>query len=168
MGTGKTTLGAEIARISQLPFFDLDVEIENSVGMTIPEIFARNGERHFRDLESVLLKKLLAEWQEPIVLATGGGAVLREENRKCMLEYGLVVNTVANRDVILQRLSDSQYKRPLLKGDLAERIELLLHERVQAYDFAHMSIQTDQFDISTTANNILSAWHGDCPISAKA
>ncbi len=77
--SGKSTVGRELARLLDRPFFDLDSEIESAAGISIPEIFARDGESGFRDLEARVLRERLAS-HSGIVIATGGGAILRDEN----------------------------------------------------------------------------------------
>ena len=79
MGVGKSTIGRRMAARLKLPFVDADTEIEAAAGMTIPEIFERHGEPHFRDGEARVIARLLEGG--PVVLATGGGAFLREETR---------------------------------------------------------------------------------------
>lgn len=158
MGTGKSTLGAEIARLSQLSFIDLDEEIERKEGVRIAEIFTAFGESYFRRVESELLRNLLTNHRKPIVLATGGGAVLREENRQLMRDHGFIVRTEAARDEIIRRLQHEQERRPLLMGDLEERIDQLLRERLHAYNFVDLTIHTDQMGIRDAAEKVLSAW----------
>src|SRR6516165_7027931 len=79
MGVGKSTIGRRLAARLRLPFVDADTEIEAAAGMTIPEIFERHGEPHFRDGEARVISRLLDGG--PLVLATGGGAFMREETR---------------------------------------------------------------------------------------
>ncbi|MEG6588982.1 shikimate kinase, partial [Paenibacillus barengoltzii] len=89
MGTGKSTVGSLLAAATGKTFVDLDQRIVREAGRSIPDIFAAEGEAYFRDLESAALRNTLQE--QGIVLATGGGAVLREANRLAMRGGGLVV-----------------------------------------------------------------------------
>src|SRR6187399_3451595 len=84
MGAGKSTIGRRLAARLRLPFLDADIEIEAAAGMSIPDIFEIHGEPHFRDGEARVIARLLNGG--PIVLATGGGAVLREETRARLCE----------------------------------------------------------------------------------
>src|SRR3712207_8815686 len=81
MGSGKTTLGQHLARALRLEFVDLDQAIVKSAGKGIPQIFAQHGEKHFRDLEHEALHHAL-DGAKPSVVACGGGAVVRPDNRK--------------------------------------------------------------------------------------
>lgn len=158
MGTGKTTLGKELGRLSKYTFIDLDQEIERLEGKSIAEIFASNGESYFRNRESDLLSTLLMDNREPMILATGGGAILKEENLQVMKENGFIVKTEATRDEIIRRLKFKSSSRPLLAGNLEERVDQLLTERKDAYDFADYTIHTDQMKIGEIARSVLSIW----------
>src|SRR4051812_42766797 len=89
MGSGKTAVGKYLARLLDAPFLDSDAEIERRTGVDIPYIFEKEGEAGFRERERETLEVLTAS--EPMVLATGGGAVLRAENRAYLSERGFVV-----------------------------------------------------------------------------
>ena len=78
MGTGKTTIGKALAQMLQMKLVDVDEEIESAEGMTINDIFKTCGEQHFRDIETAMIKKLSQEGN--LIISTGGGAVLRDEN----------------------------------------------------------------------------------------
>lgn len=88
-GSGKSTVGKLVARQLNLPFVDADRFLEQQIGRRIPEIFASDGEEAFRALESRILRQLCAG--EDMVLSTGGGAVLRQENRELLRRSGLVI-----------------------------------------------------------------------------
>ncbi|WP_055107536.1 shikimate kinase [Paenibacillus ihumii] len=157
MGTGKSTVGAVVAERSGYRLIDLDQRIEEEAGCTIPELFANQGESYFRDLESALLRKVLQEGE--VVLATGGGAVLREENRSVMLENGWVAALTADLESILKRVGEDP-NRPLLAGGARERLTVLLKERKHAYDFAHIKIDTSGKSPDTLASEILMHYRG--------
>ena len=94
MGCGKTTVGRELSKVSGRSFLDMDAIIEEQIGKPISEIFAEEGEAHFRSLETALLRYLLEECPtsaESCVISTGGGVVMREENRKLLRTLGMVV-----------------------------------------------------------------------------
>lgn len=112
MGAGKTTVGRQLAKRLQRRFLDSDLEIEARTGVRIPVIFEIEGESGFRKRESQVLAELAAESE--LVLATGGGAVLAEENRKCLRDTGIVVYLHAPPEVLYERTRHDR-NRPLLQ-----------------------------------------------------
>jgi shikimate kinase len=131
MGAGKSTIGRRTAELLDLPFFDLDQEVEEHCGAGIPLIFDVEGEAGFRRRESAALADLAA--REGIALATGGGAVLAEENRRCLRTRGFVVFLETTIDEQLARLARDR-KRPLLAApDRRERLEQLAAIRNPLY-----------------------------------
>lgn len=157
MGTGKSTIGAVLAEMTGYRLIDLDKRIEEETNCTIPELFANQGEQYFRDIESALLRSTVQEGE--IVLATGGGAVLREENRSVMLENGWVVALTADLESILTRVGEDP-GRPLLAGGARERVTALLEERKYAYDFAHIKIDTSGKNPDILVSEILMHYRG--------
>jgi shikimate kinase len=139
MGTGKSTVGRLLAEALGWAYLDSDSCIVEEQGLTIPEIFERDGEERFRAMESDVLRRVMNKPQQ--VIATGGGAVLAEVNRIAMLESGYVVALKADKGEIIARVS-KETGRPLLKGDLEKRVELLLESRETAYDFADLIVDT--------------------------
>ncbi|MBQ2985313.1 MAG: shikimate kinase [Clostridia bacterium] len=112
MGSGKSELGAAAARILALPFYSTDDMVEQEAGMTITEIFERHGEEYFRDMESEILRKVS---RLPFgVVATGGGIVLRQQNRELMRSTGKVL--WLHRDIAETAATLDPSGRPLLKG----------------------------------------------------
>ena len=155
MGTGKSTVAKRLAERLGIERVDLDEEIEREAGCTIAELFDAKGEAHFRDLESAVLARLMAS-DRPFVLATGGGAVLREANREAMLASGFVAALTASPERIIERVSGDD-SRPLLRGDAAGRVRRLMEERKHAYDFAHIKIDTTDLTPDEIAGHILAA-----------
>ncbi|MBB6730262.1 shikimate kinase [Cohnella sp. CBP 2801] len=156
MGTGKTTVSRLVADRLGWVRVDTDDEIVRRAGKPIPAIFANEGEAAFRDLESRVLARVLARSGQ--VVATGGGAVLREKNRRLMLDGGLVVALTADRESLIARVAGGgdAASRPLLAGDAAERIDTLLRTRRNAYDFAHVAIDTTRLSPEEVAEELLS------------
>ena len=114
-GSGKSTIGRYLAKRWSLPFVDVDMAIEERIGCTIREFFAKEGESKFRDTEQEVLAHLLSNAQK-MVVATGGGAVLRTENRQQLAAHAQVVYLSAAPHEIARRLQkDTQ--RPLLQVD---------------------------------------------------
>jgi len=131
MGTGKSVVGRRVAALLNRPFVDMDLEIERRAGRSIREIFAQDGEAAFRRMEAALCRELAR--QRGLVIATGGGALTFDGNRRALGETGLLICLTATVDEILRRL-DSAHDRPLLAApDRRSRIEALLERRAAAY-----------------------------------
>jgi len=114
MGAGKTAIGTALARHLGVPFLDSDAEISKAANRTIAEIFERDGEAFFRDRESEVISRLLGG--EPCILSTGGGAYLREENRRMISERGAALWLRAELELLWQRVKHKT-TRPLLRTD---------------------------------------------------
>ena len=131
MGAGKTTIGRQLAALLHKRFVDADYEIERRMGVAIPVIFEIEGEAGFRRRESAVIGALTQE--QDIVLATGGGVVLLEENRQALKKNGTVVYLRADIETLVERTRRDR-NRPLLQtGDPRGKIEQLLHEREPIY-----------------------------------
>lgn len=131
MGCGKTTIGRKLARVTGLTFIDADQYLEMREGMSIPDIFAKHGEAYFRDLETKCIRELAAK--EGIVLALGGGAVLREENVQAVKSTGFLINLDTPYFRIVKNLSYSA-NRPLLdKPDKQTETRRLYNARKGIY-----------------------------------
>jgi len=152
MGTGKSTVGAALADRLGWRFVDTDELLVAREGKSIPELFEERGERYFRDAETAVLADVLKGTKQ--VVSTGGGAVLRPENREAMLSGGLVVALTAPAETLLVRLR-GDVNRPLLSGDKEERVHRLLAERKNAYDFAPLVIDTSRSNVRETVDTIL-------------
>jgi shikimate kinase len=141
MGTGKTEVGRELARILDLKLIDIDTEIEKAERMSINEIFKRFGEPGFREIEMEMIKKISEK--KNIVISTGGGAVLRDENVILLKENGVIICLTASPETIFKRV---QYNsdRPLLQAENPfQRIRDLLNFRKPFYDKADIIIDTE-------------------------
>ena len=131
-GSGKSTVGKLLAANLNIPFFDLDKEIEKTAGKTIAQIMAEQGEWAFRELESTALRKV--SLGHVSVTALGGGALIRDANRDCAEATGEVVFLEANPPVLLGRLKTEPGKRPLLEGAMEEKLIALLERRKEHYE----------------------------------
>jgi len=141
MGTGKTAVGKELARSLDVPLIDIDSEIENSERMTIQDIFKQHGEAVFREIETRKIKETAQ--RKNIIISTGGGAVLKDENMHALRRSGIIICLTASPETILQRVSNNN-ERPLLQGENPLRkIEELLHVRQPFYDKADIIIDTE-------------------------
>ena len=154
MGAGKTTVGRALARRLNKRFIDSDHEIEARTGASIPLIFEIEGEASFRDRESDVIRDLTA--LEDIVLATGGGAVLRPENREYLKSRGTVIYLRASVNSILQRTSHDK-NRPLLRtADPRAKIEQLAREREPLYlELADFVVETGRPNVQSLVQTII-------------
>jgi shikimate kinase len=157
-GTGKTTVGRLLAERLGRPFVDADRELEARAGRPIRAIFAEEGEPAFRDLEEATLRDLAA--RPGVVLATGGGVVLRGPNRRALRRFGFVVWLTASPDVLAGRLRDDGGGRPALTaaGPLAE-IAAVLEARTPLYrEVADAVVETEGRTPAQVADAVLAAW----------
>lgn len=153
MGAGKSTIGRLLALELRLAFNDTDKVIEDKSGADIPWIFDVEGEAGFRKREAAALAEL-AESQN-LVVATGGGIVLREDNRRCLINSGIVVYLMATVEQLLHRTAKDK-NRPLLQVDDPEaRIKELLQERDELYrDVADHIVETGLMSPKSVAEKI--------------
>jgi shikimate kinase len=154
MGAGKSTIGRHLAELSGKKFRDADQEIENRTGASIPLIFEIEGEAGFRTREAAMLEELTST--RDTVLATGGGAVLSEDNRRILSENGFVVYLHANIDILHERTRRDR-NRPLLNdGDRRQKLEEIMTVRDPLYrEVADLVIETDKRPAKTVAKNII-------------
>lgn len=159
MGAGKTTVGRRLAAVTGLPFVDADHEIEQRTGVDIPYIFEREGEAGFRDRESMVIDEL-TQWPR-VVLATGGGAVLRADNRDHLRSRGTVIYLHASVQQQLYRTGRSTH-RPLLQTGEPRREVLtrLFSQRDPLYrDIAHLIVDTQGRNARLIVRDILAQVH---------
>ena len=141
MGTGKSRIGWELSRRLGLNFIDTDRVIERVSCLRIPDLFELYGEAVFREYESEVVRRSLR--LEDVVISTGGGTVMRSENREMLLSRGPVIVLSASPETIYKRTR--RHKRPLLEiGNPVERIRELTDARAAAYDAAaSLKVSTD-------------------------
>lgn len=153
MGTGKSSVGAELAKKLGYRYCDLDSLITDEAGMTINQIFEQYGELHFRDIESSVIERISS--MENLVISSGGGAVIRGKNRELLRSCGVIVNLIASTEEIFSRLC-SDTSRPLLKDDVSlERIGMMLEEREPFYAEADIRIDTTGKKVEDVVREIL-------------
>lgn len=153
MGAGKTTIGRQIARLFDYDFFDSDREIEERTGASIPLIFELEGESGFRKREQDVIAELCKK--SHIVLATGGGAVLREENRQHLRASGMIVYLCAGIEDLLERTSRDK-NRPLLQTDNPrEKLQAILTEREPIYrELADIILETNKMTVHAAVKKL--------------
>src|SRR5262245_20561969 len=153
MAVGKSAVGRSLAKRLRFRFVDLDRLIEKEAGQKVREIFAQKGEAYFRQLEKQTLAKVLR--QDGQVIATGGGAILDEDNLILLRERAVTIGLTASVDVLLARAGGGS-KRPLLSGaHRKERIEELLKQRQESYAKAAITIDTSDLNIHQVVDKIL-------------
>lgn len=154
MGSGKTAVGRQLARMLDLEFIDSDVEIEARTGVDIPLIFEKEGESGFREREQEAIQALTA--RDGIVLATGGGAVLREANRENLSQRGCVVYLQTSVDQQLERTRHGRQRPLLYTSDPKSKLRELLAERLPLYEgTADLIVSTDGRRVQAVAEEIL-------------
>ena len=156
MGSGKTTIGKHLAKIFGLQFYDCDHELERLTGATVSLIFDLEGEAGFRVRENQLLKQLTAK--RGVLIATGGGVVCNEENRRLLRSQGLVVYLKTSIENQLERLNKDK-SRPLLQADdRIQRLKDLAEVRNPLYDAtADLVFSSRNSSIYTTARALSAA-----------
>jgi len=153
MGTGKSEVAKELSRLRGMRLIDIDREIETSQRKTISQIFSSYGEEYFRQIETAAILQFATE--QGVIIATGGGAVLREENLKALQAHGIIFCLTANPETIMLRTAGNT-DRPLLGGDDRRvRIAKLLTERQPFYEKAGIIINTEGKTPFEIANDIL-------------
>lgn len=157
MGAGKSTIGRRMAARLRLPFLDADTEIETAAGMSIPDIFETHGEPHFRDGEARVIARLLEGG--PAVIATGGGAFMREETRKRIRDKAVSIWLKADAEVIMKRVR-RRSDRPLLQNaDPEATVARLLGEREPVYATADLTILSRDVPHDKIVDECIDALH---------
>ncbi|MDP1715876.1 MAG: 3-dehydroquinate synthase [Anaerolineales bacterium] len=167
-GIGKSTVGKILARSLKLSFIDLDRVIETNAGMSIPQILEQQGESIFRDLETAALKETIghalsvinakkpggSQTGPTLVVALGGGALLRDENRAFAENNGKVILLMAELSTLLERLHNNFGKRPLLAGDLNAKLSSLLAKRGEHYNSFPLIVHVDGKTAEQNAHHV--------------
>ena len=165
MGAGKTTVGRMLARRLKRPFYDSDHEIERRCGVRIPLIFDIEGETGFRARETQMIADLCA--LQGIVLATGGGAVLAEQNRRQLAAHGNVVYLHARPGYLWQRVRHDRNRPLLATPDPQKRLEDLYAERDPLYrETADIVLDTGKQSVQSLVKDLLACLEVPCKLSA--
>lgn len=153
-GSGKTTVGKQLARRLRLPFVDSDHVIEERLGCSIREFFEREGEDRFRDVEQEVIDELSRG--QACVLSTGGGAVLRSANRQHLHDRGKVVYLRSTPEDVYRRVRHDRNRPLLLVADPLQRLRDLYDARDPLYrETAHFVIDTGRPSVATLVNMIV-------------
>ena len=153
MGSGKSTTGRPLAERLGYGFVDADAVIAQVAGCSISEIFERDGEEEFRNLETQVLRSISE--RHSLVVATGGGIVTRSQNWG-MMHQGIVIWLDVERGQLLQRLQKDASQRPLLMGsDPAETVDAILEERRPLYDEADLTVVIESETPEVVADGII-------------
>ena len=158
MGAGKSTIGRRLSARLRLPFLDADSEIEAAASMSIPDIFETHGEPHFRNGEARVIARLLDSG--PAVLATGGGAFMREDTRTRIGAKAVSIWLKADLDIIMKRVK-RRADRPLLQtADPAATVGRLISEREPVYKSADITILSRDVPHEKIVDECIYALHG--------
>jgi len=155
MGVGKTSIGKRLAQKLHLPFVDADHEIVEAAGLSIPEIFEKFGEAHFRDGERRVISRLFDGKRK--IIATGGGAFINDETRALMLDRAVVIWLDADIDTLVDRTARKGDRPLLANGDPREILTQLAAIRSPIYAQAHIHIKSQASPHETTLDKILKA-----------
>ena len=157
MGVGKSTVGKRLAHRLGVSFIDADAEIEKAAGLTIPEIFEKYGEPHFRDGERRVIARLLRD-HPAHVLAAGGGAFNDPETRQLIAARAISVWLNADLEVLASRVA-KRNNRPMLAGGdgIMERLQTLSAERNPIYALADMQIDTSEGNPEDSVRRVVAA-----------
>ncbi|QOR65502.1 shikimate kinase [Cytobacillus suaedae] len=150
MGAGKSTIGRELSKALNLPVIDTDDYIEKNKVKKIKNIFETEGETAFRSYEREALKVLPIE---DVIITTGGGIVIQQENREWMFSHGTVIFLHCDFDIIIERLKHDT-SRPLFNHEQITRTEKLYQDRLPFYQEAHYTIDTSNKEVDDIVNEI--------------
>ena len=153
MGSGKTTVGKQLAELLGWTFIDLDEEIEKRENKKISQIFNDNGEQYFRKTEKEAIKEFINN--EKTILSLGGGAFENEESQKLLKEKSTVIFLKASCQKIFERIKNEIHRPLLHKNFSIETIEFILQKRQKNYEKAHYKIVTDNKTPQEITNDIL-------------
>ncbi len=157
MASGKTTAGKRLARLMQLPFYDLDEEIVKAEGCTIARLFEAKGETYFRECEHQILLQLIHK-KEEAVISVGGGAPLFHENMALMNQSGITVYLKTPVGRLARRLRPGKEKRPLLRDIPDEALESFvgehLRQRESVYNQAQLVVDLQEITIPVLAGQL--------------
>lgn len=159
MGCGKTTVGKELSKKTGMPLLDMDSVIEEQIGKPIADIFRDEGEAHFRALETALLRYLESEegslFCRNSIISTGGGVVIREENREILRRLGFTVWLSVDVNILISRTMRNNNRPLLRRPDREEVLNQLLEQRSPLYEeTAHLKLDSSHLDIPAVVREV--------------
>lgn len=162
MGCGKTTVGKELSKQTGMPLLDMDAVIEEQIGKPVADIFRDEGEAHFRALETALLRYLESEEGRHIcrnsIISTGGGVVVRPENRDILRRLGFTVWLSVDVDILISRTQRNNNRPLLRRPDREEVLAQLLEQRSPMYaETAHLILDSSTLDIPSVVDAVYTA-----------
>lgn len=158
MGSGKTTIGKQLAEATGMKFLDTDELIVQKAGKSIKQIFADEGEPFFRDLETEAVEE--ASNCQNIVISTGGGAVLRDENMEMLQKNGILFYLYAPAEILFERIKDDK-ERPLINTpNPVETLKRIQMAREIFYEEADYKVYTSEKSIEETVQEIINLFGG--------
>jgi shikimate kinase len=153
MGSGKTAVGRHLARLFRFSFHDSDADVEAKTGVDIAFIFEKEGEKGFRQREKESIERLTQ--LDSVVLATGGGAVIDEDNRRVLAERGAVIYLQTSVDQQLERTRHARHRPLLLDTDPERKLSELMLRRAELYaEIADFTVSTDGRRVQVVAEEI--------------
>jgi len=152
MGSGKTTIAKMLSKRLGIKWVDIDSLVEKEVGITIPEIFERYGERFFREKEKEKLKEVLKS-KEDMVISTGGGLPALENSMDLINRFSVSIYLESSFDALWERISKDSY-RPLVKLG-RKKLKEIFEQRVPFYRKAKFSVRTDKLSPEETVEEVL-------------
>ncbi|NMM48824.1 shikimate kinase [Marinigracilibium pacificum] len=159
-GSGKSSIGKGLSEMLNYDFLDLDYYIVEKEGRSIPEIFSKNGEGYFRELESKYLQNLVDDCKNSTVVATGGGTPCFNDNMSLITTSGFSIFIDVKLDQLIERIGKDEKEvtaRPLFAaGDLKEKYNSLLNNRRSYYEQASLTVDATDYDIDEVIRNIVS------------
>ena len=155
MGVGKTSIGRRLAQRLQIPFVDADQEIVDAAGLSIPEIFEKFGEAHFRDGERRVIARLFDGKRK--IIATGGGAFVNEETRQLMMERAIVIWLDVDIDTLVERTARKGDRPLLANGDARQILTKLAQERNPLYAQALVHVKSQSTPHEATLDAFMKA-----------
>jgi shikimate kinase len=157
MGSGKTSVGRHASRVLGVGFVDTDESIELEAGLTISQIWDRDGEAGFRQLESDSVR--LAAAVDNTIVATGGGVVISEDNRMVLTATGTVVWLKASPEIAIARISPDEGRPLLFSTDMLGEFTRLLDQRLPWFsEVADREIDTDYLSLDQAVAAVVSIW----------
>ncbi len=159
MGAGKSTIGSLLADKTNRKFIDTDKLIEQRLGRPVSQFFKHYGESAFRDHEASVIQSLASG---PLVIATGGGAILQAQNFDHLKSIGKVIYLKSDPDELIRRLQKSKVRRPLLNTeDWEAKLKAILESRRELYETADFIVAVDSDDQKNVVTKLLDLLDGD-------